>query len=234
MRDFRDAKAMAFSLRDALQVKAVQATHSECLELIAKAFGYDNWNILSAKIEASRPSTPDAAALAPAAANDQTAPKTLHCSFCGKSQHDVRALIAGPAVFVCDECVGLCDDILADRDVWELLKAKEESGQQADPAALDWVRAKSTEEVMAFAERSRRGVERHRRHLRDVESVLAARTDDAASAAALTSPSLAYLKSKPREELLAIERDAQRSLRRYDDMLRLATTALEDRRKNPS
>ncbi len=37
---------------------------------------------------------------------------TLHCSFCGKSQHDVRRLIAGPAVFVCDECVQLCNDII--------------------------------------------------------------------------------------------------------------------------
>jgi hypothetical protein len=40
-------------------------------------------------------------------------PKTLHCSFCGKSQHKVKALIAGPGCFICDECVGLCDSILA-------------------------------------------------------------------------------------------------------------------------
>ena len=51
MRDFRDAKGMARTLRDALKAKAVQTTHSECLELIAKAFGYDNWNILAAKVE---------------------------------------------------------------------------------------------------------------------------------------------------------------------------------------
>jgi ATP-dependent Clp protease ATP-binding subunit ClpX len=38
--------------------------------------------------------------------------KLLYCSFCGKSQHEVRKLIAGPAVFVCDECVELCNDIL--------------------------------------------------------------------------------------------------------------------------
>jgi len=37
---------------------------------------------------------------------------TLYCSFCGKSQHEVRKLIAGPTVFICDECVGLCNDIL--------------------------------------------------------------------------------------------------------------------------
>lgn len=38
--------------------------------------------------------------------------KLLYCSFCGKSQHEVRKLIAGPDVFICDECVGLCDDII--------------------------------------------------------------------------------------------------------------------------
>jgi transcription antitermination factor NusG len=55
MRDFRDAKAMARALRDALKAKAIETTHSEALELIAKAFGYENWNILSAKIEAAEP-----------------------------------------------------------------------------------------------------------------------------------------------------------------------------------
>ena len=37
---------------------------------------------------------------------------TLHCSFCGKDQHEVKKLIAGPTVFICDECVWLCVDIL--------------------------------------------------------------------------------------------------------------------------
>ena len=40
-------------------------------------------------------------------------PATMHCSFCGKSQHDVEKLIAGPFIFICNECVGLCDDIIA-------------------------------------------------------------------------------------------------------------------------
>jgi two-component sensor histidine kinase len=56
MRDFRDAKAMARALRDALKAKAIETTHTETLELIAKAFGYENWNILSAKIEEAEPS----------------------------------------------------------------------------------------------------------------------------------------------------------------------------------
>lgn len=38
--------------------------------------------------------------------------RTLYCSFCGKSQHDVVKLIAGPSVWICDECVGLCNDII--------------------------------------------------------------------------------------------------------------------------
>src|SRR5580692_6019415 len=40
--------------------------------------------------------------------------KLLYCSFCGKSQHEVRKLIAGPSVFVCDECIDLCNDIIRD------------------------------------------------------------------------------------------------------------------------
>ncbi|UXC18363.1 ATP-dependent Clp protease ATP-binding subunit ClpX [Comamonas squillarum] len=40
--------------------------------------------------------------------------KTLYCSFCGKSQHEVKKLIAGPSVFICDECINLCNDIVRD------------------------------------------------------------------------------------------------------------------------
>lgn len=44
--------------------------------------------------------------------NQETTKETLHCSFCGKSQHEVRKLIAGPNVFICDECVDLCIEII--------------------------------------------------------------------------------------------------------------------------
>ena len=40
----------------------------------------------------------------------------LYCSFCGKSQHEVRKLIAGPTVFICDECVELCMDIIKEEN----------------------------------------------------------------------------------------------------------------------
>jgi ATP-dependent Clp protease ATP-binding subunit ClpX len=42
--------------------------------------------------------------------------KLLYCSFCGKSQHEVKKLIAGPSVFVCDECITLCNDIMREED----------------------------------------------------------------------------------------------------------------------
>jgi ATP-dependent Clp protease ATP-binding subunit ClpX len=43
-----------------------------------------------------------------------TGEKLLYCSFCGKSQHEVKKLIAGPSVFICDECIDLCNDIIRD------------------------------------------------------------------------------------------------------------------------
>jgi len=46
--------------------------------------------------------------------NSKNDDKLLYCSFCGKSQHEVKKLIAGPAVYVCDECVELCNDIIRD------------------------------------------------------------------------------------------------------------------------
>ena len=48
---------------------------------------------------------------------------TLYCSFCGKSQHEVRKLIAGPNVFICNECVELCEDIIREEDRSELVKS---------------------------------------------------------------------------------------------------------------
>ena len=54
--------------------------------------------------------------------------KLLYCSFCGKSQHEVRKLIAGPSVFICDECVDLCNDIIREE--------VQESGSGAQRAGL--------------------------------------------------------------------------------------------------
>ncbi len=51
--------------------------------------------------------------------------KLLYCSFCGKSQHEVKKLIAGPSVFICDECIDLCNDIIRDEQASEPEAAKD-------------------------------------------------------------------------------------------------------------
>ncbi|HCK33190.1 MAG TPA: ATP-dependent Clp protease ATP-binding subunit ClpX, partial [Rhodospirillaceae bacterium] len=51
---------------------------------------------------------------------------TLYCSFCGKSQHEVRKLIAGPNVFICNECVELCMDIIREEDKTQLVSSGDE------------------------------------------------------------------------------------------------------------
>jgi len=55
--------------------------------------------------------------------------KLLYCSFCGKSQHEVRKLIAGPSVFICDECVDLCNDIIRE----EVQESNNEKSQDSLP-----------------------------------------------------------------------------------------------------
>jgi ATP-dependent Clp protease ATP-binding subunit ClpX len=54
-----------------------------------------------------------------------SAKNTLYCSFCGKSQHEVRKLIAGPTVFICDECVELCMDIIREEKTSSLTKSRD-------------------------------------------------------------------------------------------------------------
>ena len=61
--------------------------------------------------------------------NSSDGGKLLYCSFCGKSQHEVRKLIAGPSVFICDECVDLCNDIIRE----EVQESSSESGQDHLP-----------------------------------------------------------------------------------------------------
>lgn len=59
--------------------------------------------------------------------------KLLYCSFCGKSQHEVRKLIAGPSVFICDECVDLCNDIISE----EVQEADSESASESLPKPVE-------------------------------------------------------------------------------------------------
>ena len=63
--------------------------------------------------------------------------KTLYCTFCGKSQHEVKKLIAGPSVFICDECIDLCNEIIRDElPGLEAAKDKENGNDLPTPAEI--------------------------------------------------------------------------------------------------
>jgi ATP-dependent Clp protease ATP-binding subunit ClpX len=62
--------------------------------------------------------------------------KVLYCSFCGKSQHEVKKLIAGPSVFICDECIELCNDIIRDEVPAEGADAKSAKGDLPIPGEI--------------------------------------------------------------------------------------------------
>ncbi|KRQ97878.1 hypothetical protein CQ12_24925 [Bradyrhizobium jicamae] len=214
MRDFRDAKAMARSLRDALTAKAVQTTHSESLELIAKAFGYDNWNILSAKIEAVRP--PSGQAGSPQ--NPASQARLLYCSFCGKNQDEVNKLVAGPAVFICDECIDLCTDIV-DEQLLRLIEGDEAGA-----------RTMSTDRLHHYVVHAEKGAERNRLALQRIASVLALRErGSAADGETSLSPSLAQLKNKTPDELRTMQAYSRAQLQRYEQALRTATVIVGER-----
>jgi hypothetical protein len=234
MRDFRDAKVMARALRDALKAKTVEITHSESLELIAKVFGYENWNVLSAKVETvgsevgSKHPVP-----ATGTQNEAASSKTLYCSFCGKSQHQVKKLVAGPAVYICDECVDLCTGIVEpddDVEILRLMKTGEETGERDFSAWLELARNTSTETIAQCMEQSRKGVKRNRLIMQGIQRGLALRDDEVP--ADDYGPTLPHhLRDKPREELIGMQQKAQRELKRYEDALRLATTVLTERRQ---
>jgi ATP-dependent Clp protease ATP-binding subunit ClpX len=83
--------------------------------------------------------------------------KLLYCSFCGKSQHEVRKLIAGPSVFVCDECVDLCNDIIreeiqesSDGDVLEKLPTPKEITDILGQYVIGQMKAKKVLSVAVY------------------------------------------------------------------------------------
>ncbi len=239
MRDFRDAKAMARALRDALKAKSIETTHAEALELIAKAFGYDNWNILSARIEVAEPPANSEHAPSSATRHDPTPTTTLHCSFCGKSQHQVRKLVAGPSVFICDKCVDLCTDLVEpdeEKELFRLVTGNDEGGR-ADPSLLEHARGMSTEELAYYVERGRKGLVRNRLALQYFQHRLE-KWDRAASADAdVRMPSLPrhLVPRTPtdmtRDDLIAMEHKAQREVKRYEDAVSIAAMVLGERRQ---
>jgi hypothetical protein len=106
-----------------------------------------------------------------------------------------------------------------------LLKADEESGNQAYPATVAYLRGKSSEEIASCVERSRKGVDRYRVELRNIQHVIATRDSEDPTAQDLAVPH--WLKNKTREELAASASDLERVLKRYEVALRLATAVLD-------
>jgi len=113
MRTYKDAKAMAKSLRSCLAAQSIALSHSQCLEIVAKQFGFADRNTLLARM--------------------LQAPVPEHhksCSFCGKSQYNVRGLVEGGCsrerrvpgvrpsqencVFICDACIAWSAEVVAD------------------------------------------------------------------------------------------------------------------------
>ncbi len=90
--------------------------------------------------------------------SDDDKEKLLYCSFCGKSQHEVRKLIAGPSVFICDECVDLCNDIISEEmqeseksdEVAEKLPTPIEIKVILDQYVIDQQRAKKVLSVAVY------------------------------------------------------------------------------------
>ncbi len=76
----------------------------------------------------------------------------FHCSFCGKRRREVRKLISGPRVFICDECVGLCNDIIAKEEAQERPKfpKPKEVSDDLDQYIIGQVRAKKTLSVAVY------------------------------------------------------------------------------------
>jgi ATP-dependent Clp protease ATP-binding subunit ClpX len=68
--------------------------------------------------------------------NGKDSKNTLYCSFCGKSQHEVRKLIAGPTVFICDECVELCMDIIREENKNSYVKSRDGVPTPAEICAI--------------------------------------------------------------------------------------------------
>jgi hypothetical protein len=132
----------------------------------------------------------------------------------------VNKLVAGPHVFICDECIDVCSDII-DEQLLRLIEGDEATA-----------RAMSTERLSQYVEHARKGEQRNRLALQHIESMLALRRNaEPVDDDILISSGIIHLKRKTTDELLAMQKFPQDQLRRCQQALRTATPVLNERKQ---
>jgi hypothetical protein len=213
MRDYRDAKAMAQTLRSGLKAQAIDISHSNALELIARTLGFRDWQVLAAKIESQRV----ARKLVHPQSGSASASNTLHCSFCGKTQHEVSKLIAGPNVFICDACIGLCNDVVDDQHLLESAGALE---------ALD---AKSAEQLSELKAKARTRIAHGRQLLEQIETVRRRTGRAQPGAPGRSDPQSAFILSRSPQERAAYSAALKASVAAIERVAEKADRLLAER-----
>ena len=204
MRDFRDAKLMARSLSEALKPKSVVLTHSESLELIAAIFGVDNWNVLSAQIKAE----------------EEASSEGLCCTFCKKSSNAIEALVAGPGVYICNECIALCSNTIEERSIAKMLRKTDHSS-----ATLDHFRNRSTEQILTYQRDAQRRLSNTRTAIRTAEVLLG----EAAHEQVVSGPIHEFFRAKSKKDLVAMKKQLKNSLDQTEATLRVVDDVLRVR-----
>jgi len=219
MRDFRDAKVMAQTLRHAFSDKHISVSHSECLEIVSRQFGFDNWNILAARIASAAP-------MRPAEKDDET----LYCSFCSRSQHEVTKLVAGSSAFICETCIDLCDTIVLDDDIDVLLGEDRLGGA----ALRDLIDSRSTENLSDLCVKAERLLSQWNLGLKIAEIAEARREPDTDSAESdFERHLLEILTRKSPSGLMAYIRQTERSKAGIERILAAAFDILAERGRAP-
>jgi hypothetical protein len=214
MRDYRNAKAMAQTLREAFNEKSITLSQSESLELVARILGVRDWNVLSAKIAAEEAKAP----VVTEAEGKSPSPSTCFCSFCGKSQHEVDKLIAGPDVFICDKCVGLCEDVLSGYAAYSNVEITQQS-----------LEPKSTEELVQLKAKITRGLS----IARQIQDVIKTLSTDLGSSARpdtkLRNPQVGFYLRKSPGERRAYATEVETRIQRLERAMAVTTEALLQR-----
>jgi|SRR5215469_1124887 len=211
MRDFRNAKLMARSLCEALKAKSVSLTHSESLDVIAAIFGVDNWNILSAQIDAT----------------EKSGRSGLRCTFCRRSANEIEALVAGPGVSICNECISLCTNVLEERNLTKLLDKDRAQGSKSDPSStlLERLQERTTDQLVAYQREAHRRLDNTRTAIQAADILLG----EGPSAQLAPGAMQEFLRTKSRKDLLATKSQMESNLSRTEATLRAVDEVLKVR-----